>query len=149
MRDERRRSSTASSINKLLTLMTCGLQLHSGVIELVVELTRNHNSEIVFRYYFVDHPNRLLFWLHEIPTARIFDGVSGRREVGPYQCVLLQEQISQHFRQHCELYPSDKLPGPQLLKELKEVVVYANAEIITTDLSLSPSTAMNYRKFWI
>lgn len=61
MRDERRRSSTASSINKLLTLMTCGLQLHSGVIELVVELTRNHNSEIVFRYYFVDHPNRLLF----------------------------------------------------------------------------------------
>lgn len=133
MRDERRRSTTASSINKLLTLMTCGLQLHSGVIELVVELTRNHNSEIVFRYYFVDHPNRLLFWLHEIPTARIFDGVLGVEKWGH-----IKYAIQHQYWQHCELYPSDKLPGPQLLKELKEVVVYANAEIITTDLSLSP-----------
>jgi hypothetical protein len=77
MRGERRRSSMTSCIEELLALMPCGLQLRSGGIELVVELTRNQNNNRVCRYYFVDHPNRLLFWLHDIPTARIFDGVVG------------------------------------------------------------------------
>jgi hypothetical protein len=67
-----------SCIEELLALMTCGLpQLRSGDIELVVELTRNQKYNMVCRYYFVDHTNRLLFWLHEIPAARIFDGVVG------------------------------------------------------------------------
>lgn len=69
----------ASFIEQLLALMTssCGLQLCSGDIELMVELTRNQNSGLVCRYYFVDHTKRLLFWLHEIPTGRIFEGVVG------------------------------------------------------------------------
>ncbi|KAG1734990.1 hypothetical protein EDB19DRAFT_1725421 [Suillus lakei] len=41
-------------------------------------------------------------------------------------------------RQHCEMYPNENLTCPQLLKELKEVVVHASAETITTDVSLSP-----------
>ncbi|KAG1752370.1 uncharacterized protein EDB91DRAFT_512380 [Suillus paluster] len=42
-------------------------------------------------------------------------------------------------RHHCELYPNEKnLRGPLLLKELKEIVLHASAEAITTDLSLSP-----------
>ncbi|KAG1763189.1 hypothetical protein EDD22DRAFT_518426 [Suillus occidentalis] len=77
MRDERRRTDMASFIEQLLALMTCGLQLRSGDIELVVELTRNQNKGLVCRYYFVDHTNRLLFWLHEIPAEKIFDGVVG------------------------------------------------------------------------
>ncbi|KAG2039292.1 hypothetical protein BDR03DRAFT_952486 [Suillus americanus] len=56
MRDERRCSSMTSCIDELLALMTCGLQLRSGDIELVVELTRNQNHRRVCRYYFVDHP---------------------------------------------------------------------------------------------
>lgn len=69
-----------SCIEKLLALITSGLpQLRRGDIELVVELTRyqNQNHGLVCRYYFVDHTNRLLFWLHEIPAEKIFDGVMG------------------------------------------------------------------------
>ncbi|KAG2138064.1 uncharacterized protein EDB93DRAFT_1253449 [Suillus bovinus] len=36
------------------------------------------------------------------------------------------------------MYPNANLPCTQLLKELKEVVVHASAETITTDVSLSP-----------
>ncbi|KAG1782860.1 hypothetical protein EV702DRAFT_1058666 [Suillus placidus] len=133
MRDERRRSSMTSCIDELLALITCGLQLRSGDIELVVELTRTQNNHRVCRYYFVDHPNRLLFWLHDIPTARIFDGVLGVEKWSH-----IKYAIQHQYWQHCELYPSDKLPCAQLLKELKEVVVHASAEVITTDLSLSP-----------
>ncbi|KAG1833645.1 hypothetical protein DFJ58DRAFT_847764 [Suillus subalutaceus] len=81
--------------------------LRSGDIELVVEFTRNRNHHRVCGYYFVDHPNRLFFRLHEIPTARIFDGVPG-----------VKKWSHINFRQHRELYPIDKLPGPQSLKEL-------------------------------
>jgi hypothetical protein len=80
MKDEARRSSMTSCIDELLALMTsrCGLELCSGKIELVVELARGgRDHHRVCRYYFVDHPNRLLFWLHEIRTERIFDGVLG------------------------------------------------------------------------
>ncbi|KAG1891990.1 hypothetical protein F4604DRAFT_2746 [Suillus subluteus] len=133
--NETRRSSMTSRIEKLLALMTsrCGLQLRSGGIELVVELTKGRDHHRVCRYYFVDHPNRLLFWLDEMPTAKIFDGVLGVEKWSH-----IKYAIQHQYWQHCELYPSDKLPGPQLLKELKEVVVHASAEIITTDLSLSP-----------
>ncbi|KAG2115767.1 uncharacterized protein F5147DRAFT_380512 [Suillus discolor] len=78
MRDGERRSSMTSCIERLLAQLThqCGL-LCSGDIELVVELTRKRNNDKVYRYYFVDHPNRLLFWLDEISTKWIFDGVLG------------------------------------------------------------------------
>ncbi|KAG1806416.1 uncharacterized protein HD556DRAFT_1225134 [Suillus plorans] len=141
MRVEERRSSMTWCIKELLAQLTCqcGLQLGSGDIELVVELTRKRNNDKVYRYYLVDHPNRLLFWLDEISTGRIFDGVLGVEKWSHIKYAI-QHQYWQvcHCVQHCELYPSDKLPGAQLLKELKEVVVHASAEIITTDLSLSP-----------
>ncbi|KAG2042020.1 hypothetical protein BDR03DRAFT_944335 [Suillus americanus] len=136
MRDEPRRSSMALWIDELLALMTsrCGLQLCSGGIELVVESTRGRGHHTrVCRYYLVDHPNRLLFWLDEMPTERIFDGVLGVEKWSH-----IKYAIQHQYWQHCEMYPSDKPLGPQLLRELREVVVYASAEIITTDLSLSP-----------
>ncbi|KAG2138067.1 uncharacterized protein EDB93DRAFT_1253450 [Suillus bovinus] len=131
MRNETRRIGMNNFINELLARTTDGLQLPSDDVELVVELTRKPNNDRVYRYYFVDHPKRLLFWLDEISTERIFDGVLGVEKWSHIKYAI-------HHQQHCELYPSDKLPGLQLLKELKEVVVYASAEIITTDLSLSP-----------
>lgn len=137
MRVEERRSSMTWCIKELLAQLTCqcGLQLRSGDIELVVELTkkRNRDNDRVYRYYLVDHPNRLLFWLDEISTGRIFDGVLGVEKWSH-----IKYAIQHQYWQHCELYPSDKLPVAQLLKELKEVVVHASAEVITTDLSLSP-----------
>lgn len=79
MRDGERQSSMTLCIEKLLAQLThqCGLQLCSGGIELVVELARKRNNDKVYRYYLVDHPNRLLFWLDEISTKWIFDGVLG------------------------------------------------------------------------
>ncbi|KAG1734997.1 hypothetical protein EDB19DRAFT_1122884 [Suillus lakei] len=134
MRDGRRRVGTDVCINKLLALMPCGLQLRSGDIELVVELIRGEDERsLVCRYYFVDHPNRLLFWLHEISTEELFDGVQGVEKWSH-----IKYAIEHQYWQHCELYPSDKLLGTQLLKELKALVLHASAETITTDSSLSP-----------
>jgi uncharacterized membrane protein (UPF0182 family) len=69
-----------SYIAELLDLAATkhGLSLTGGVdIELVVQSFRKRSGEYIFRYYFVDHPNRLLFWVHEQPTEKLFDGVLG------------------------------------------------------------------------
>ncbi|KAG0699592.1 hypothetical protein DFH29DRAFT_39500 [Suillus ampliporus] len=46
--------------------------------------------------------------------------------------------IFSQYWMHCERYPNHKLDRIKLLNELREVVVHASAEIITSDTSLSP-----------
>ncbi|KAG1717957.1 hypothetical protein EDB19DRAFT_1062728 [Suillus lakei] len=134
MRDGSRRVRMDKFIKELLGRMPPALELRSGDIELVVESTRRSDTGLrVYRYYFVNHPNRLLFWLDKISTEIIFDGVEGVERWSH-----IKYAIEHQYWQHCELYPSDNLRGTQLLKTLKEIVVHASAETITTDLSLSP-----------
>jgi hypothetical protein len=56
-----------------------GLNLTGGAnIELVVQLFRNRETKVLkCRYYFVDHTNRLLLWVHEQCTEKLFDGLLG------------------------------------------------------------------------
>src|SRR6267154_24953 len=56
--------------------MTNGLQQIGGNIELVVQLIIC-TGFLICMYYFVDHPNRLLFWLDKQSTAAPFGGVHG------------------------------------------------------------------------
>jgi hypothetical protein len=58
--------------------MPSGLQLECDKIELVVQLARNQKTGAeICRYYFVDHDKHLLFWLHELSTAKLYCGVQG------------------------------------------------------------------------
>jgi hypothetical protein len=56
-----------------------GLNLTGGAdIELVVQLFfKNRTKDLICRYYFVDHTNRLLLWVHEQCTEKLFDGLLG------------------------------------------------------------------------
>ncbi|KAG1752371.1 uncharacterized protein EDB91DRAFT_512302 [Suillus paluster] len=135
MRDEQRRRQMNLWVDELLRMYSAsGIQPGTD-IELVVESTRRKGGEgMVCRYYFVYHPERLLFWLHPMPTDKLFDGVAGVTKPSH-----IKHAIENQYWQQCELYPNAKnLEGPLLLKELKEIVVHASAETITTDLSLSP-----------
>ena len=79
---QKQRCKIDSCITELLALLASqGLNLTGGIdIELVVLLLRNPKSSenpLICKYYFVDHPNRLLFWLHEQPGEKLFDGIRG------------------------------------------------------------------------
>jgi hypothetical protein len=56
-----------------------GLNLTGGAnIELVVQLFKNQEAKVwICRYYFVDHTNRLLLWVHGQCTEKLFDGLLG------------------------------------------------------------------------
>ncbi|KAG0697316.1 hypothetical protein DFH29DRAFT_946926 [Suillus ampliporus] len=134
LQSEERRCNMNLCVDDLLALMAPTLQLDHSKIELVVQLAMNRKSKVgICRYYLVDHQKRLLFWLHEISTIKLFCGVQGVEKLSH-----IKYAVEHQYWQHCELYPNGNLPGPQLLKELKEVVVHASAETITTDVSLSP-----------
>ncbi|KAG1732546.1 hypothetical protein EDB19DRAFT_2026947 [Suillus lakei] len=120
MRDGNRRVRMDKFIKELLGRMPPALELRSGDIELVVESTRRSDTGLrVYRYYFVDHPNRLLFWLDKISTEIIFDGVEGVERWSH-----IKYAIEHQYWQACHLYRGS------LKKEF--------IETITTDLSLSP-----------
>jgi hypothetical protein len=99
-----------------------------------VQLARHQKTGAeICRYYFVDHDKHLLFWLHELSTAKLYCGVQGVDKLSH-----IKYAVEHLYWQHCELYPNANILCARLFKELKEVVVHASAETITTDVSLSP-----------
>lgn len=67
-----------SCVDEVLALTPSELQLCCDKIELVVQLAWNQKSKVrICRYYFIDHDKHLLFWLHELPTVKLFCGVQG------------------------------------------------------------------------
>ncbi|KAG1873588.1 hypothetical protein DFJ58DRAFT_759103 [Suillus subalutaceus] len=123
-----------SYVGQVFALMPSGLQLDCDKIELVMQLARNQKTGVeICRYYFVDHDKHLLFWLHKLPTVKLYCGVQGVEKLSH-----IKYAVEHQYWQHCEMYPNKNLLCTQLLKELKEVVVHASAETITTDVSLSP-----------
>ncbi|KAG1856754.1 hypothetical protein F4604DRAFT_1208624 [Suillus subluteus] len=116
---------------------TISANLEADDIELVVQLWSNEGQMTCY-YYFVDHAARTLFWLHDNydATTNIFSGLRGVNNLSHIRFALESE-----YWTHCELYPNHQMDRVKLLKELREVVMHASAEIITSDTSLSPFDA--------
>jgi hypothetical protein len=80
LQSQRFRCTMNSCIDELLSdAARQGLNLSDGAnIELVVQLFKNREAKVwICRYYFVDHTNRLLLWVHEQCTEKLFDGLLG------------------------------------------------------------------------
>ncbi|KAG2094834.1 uncharacterized protein F5147DRAFT_642204 [Suillus discolor] len=112
-----------------------GVDLTSS-IELTLQLGVDPDTkERVCSYYFTDRAERTLFWLHELGTEDLFDGVRGVRDHSHIRYV-----IQFQYWVHCELYPNNREAESQngLLMELREIIVHAGADVITSEKSLSP-----------
>ncbi|KAG1737992.1 hypothetical protein EDB19DRAFT_1877527 [Suillus lakei] len=112
-----------------------GVELTSD-IELTLQLGMDPDvGERVCSYYFADRVERTLFWLHELGTEDLFDGVRGVKDQSH-----IRYAIRFQYWVHCELYPNNREIESQngLLMELREIIVHASADVITSDKSLSP-----------
>ncbi|KAF9225083.1 hypothetical protein BS17DRAFT_879243 [Gyrodon lividus] len=111
---------------------------HPGIVttdtELALELSDEENKEESCKYYYVDHQKRVLFWAHEfIPEVESMENVKGVSNLGHVRYLIEAE-----YWMHCELFPNRRYLPKALFDELKEIVLHANTEIITSDTSLSP-----------
>ncbi|KAG1838586.1 hypothetical protein DFJ58DRAFT_813794 [Suillus subalutaceus] len=116
---------------------TKSVDLGADDIELVVQLaqTETGDAQVFCYYYFIDHKARTLFWLHDYNQATddIFSGLRGVADPSH-----IGYSLEAEYWTHCESYPDHQMDRPKIIKELRELVMHASAEIITSDTSLSP-----------
>ncbi|KAG2107012.1 uncharacterized protein F5147DRAFT_219074 [Suillus discolor] len=107
--------------------------------ELVLELnTEKGNTNIINScgYYFVDHGKRVIFWAHSYtcePHGEILFNVKAAKRLSH-----IKYSLESQYWYHCELYPHNRYLSRQIFEELREIIVHANAETITSDTSLAP-----------
>lgn len=114
---------------------TQSVDLGDDNTDLVVQLAQNEEGEVSCYYYFVDHTDRILFWLHDRDQATddIFSGLQGVMDPSH-----IRYSLESEYWTHCESYPKHQMNRPEIIKELRQLVMHASAEIITSDTSLSP-----------
>ncbi|KAI6124274.1 hypothetical protein EV401DRAFT_1193922 [Pisolithus croceorrhizus] len=107
------------------------LPLHLDV-ELVITEVLGSKGERVFGYYFVDHRQRLLFWVHDYDLLNIFfnvDGVTARDH-------MKQAVITQYWM-HIELYPNRREVRVGDYEELRNILSCAIADAATSNAYLA------------
>ncbi|KAG1747701.1 hypothetical protein EDB19DRAFT_1630824 [Suillus lakei] len=109
--------------------------------ELVLELGIEKGNTIKScGYYFVDHAERVIFWAHPYtcePGGEILSNVKAAKKHSHIK-YSLESQYWPSSRYHCELYPQNRHLPRQIFEELREIIIHANAETITSDTSLAP-----------
>ncbi|KAF8838705.1 hypothetical protein BDN67DRAFT_1012905 [Paxillus ammoniavirescens] len=118
--------------------------------ELALELFGDQTKQGGCKYYYVDHQKRVLFWAHEFaPEIDLMENVKSVSDLSHVRYMIEAEywyapHLSAtpidwtHRRMHCELFPNRRYLPEAIVDELKETILHANTEIITSDLSLSP-----------
>ncbi|KAL4068857.1 hypothetical protein V8B97DRAFT_2104749 [Scleroderma yunnanense] len=131
-------SSNREVINKCVVQLT-DLAISMNIIfpdpnlELVLKLTSTKTKTKQFYYYFVDVNGRQLFWLSDYDQGRVFQSLRGVKEP-----THIKKALETQYWKHCELYPYKRTFDDPVFYELRDSIVYANAEFIMSDTSLVP-----------
>ncbi|KAG2338460.1 hypothetical protein BDR05DRAFT_969157 [Suillus weaverae] len=107
--------------------------LHPSV-ELVLELTVKDSEEC--GYYFVDHERRVIFWFQDHKSDLLMCNIRGVERKSHVKHAL----ESQYWR-HVELFPNKRSLPEVVVMKLKEIVMHAHAENITSESCLAPFAA--------
>ncbi|KAG1763251.1 hypothetical protein EDD22DRAFT_822527 [Suillus occidentalis] len=107
--------------------------------ELVLELGIEKGNPNIIKscgYYFVNHVERVIFWAHPYicePGGEILFNVMAARKYSH-----IKYSLESQYWYHCELFPHNRYLPRQIFEELREIIIHANAETITSDTSLAP-----------
>ncbi|KAI6102603.1 hypothetical protein EV401DRAFT_753299 [Pisolithus croceorrhizus] len=101
-------------------------------MELVITEVLGLHGERVFGYYFVDHRQRLLFWVHDYNLSNIFfnvDGVTARDH--------MKQAVVTQYWMHIELYPNRREVTVGDYEELRNILSCAIADAATSNAYLA------------
>ncbi|KAG2141053.1 hypothetical protein DEU56DRAFT_734554 [Suillus clintonianus] len=103
-------------------------------VELTLEIMDERRSGL-WRcgYYFADPSNRSIFWVHPFQAEPMFGNVKGVKSPGH-----IKYAIESQYWMHCEFFPNNRSIDEPLFLEVKEIIVHAISETITSDTSLVP-----------
>ncbi|KAG2134375.1 hypothetical protein BD769DRAFT_1572285 [Suillus cothurnatus] len=103
-------------------------------VELVLELMEKDSEEC--GYYFVDHEKRIIFWFQDHKSDLLMCNICGVERESHVRYAL----ESQYWR-HVELFPNKRSLPTDVVINLKEIVMHAHAENITSETCLAPFAA--------
>ncbi|KAG2757638.1 hypothetical protein P692DRAFT_20824463 [Suillus brevipes Sb2] len=107
-----------------------GIDLRPSV-ELVLELMEGDREE--WGYYFADHDNRVIFWFEAHRSNELMNNVRGVKCTNH-----IRYALESQYWLHIELYPNKRFLPKDVVLRLREIVMYTQADNITSDTSLAP-----------
>ncbi|KAJ7173572.1 hypothetical protein C8R46DRAFT_1083179 [Mycena filopes] len=113
-------------------LLTHDIQLPFGA-DLVLEERVRADKHRECLYYFADHRGRTVFWLDEAASdifsiAADVNGMSSPSHI--------QLELEAQYWYHCELFPRAWEVTHEIIEELRDMVLYALGDVITSTTSI-------------
>ncbi|KIJ12334.1 hypothetical protein PAXINDRAFT_14812 [Paxillus involutus ATCC 200175] len=110
------------------------------LLVLVVELAneepeRQDGQECL--YYFVDHAQKLLFWVHDYIREAVIGELCGGMEFAT-EDGHLKYAIEAQYWMHCERFSNMVPMRPEYLDDLRETLIHASTDTILSDTSVAP-----------
>ncbi|KAF9219937.1 hypothetical protein BS17DRAFT_363136 [Gyrodon lividus] len=118
--------------NELLRSAGEMVTLHDGV-ELVIGLVDHGHGNRECLYYFVDHRQQLLFWVHAYKLSNISANVKGVSRMSH-----MKYAVETQYWRHFELYPNRRKLKAEHHAELKGILIHASTETLTSNTSIAP-----------
>ncbi|KAG2053024.1 hypothetical protein BDR06DRAFT_956884 [Suillus hirtellus] len=131
-----RDSITAVKINKAVVTAYEGMRradIHlESSVELVLELIVEGDKEYL-GYYFADHDRRVIFWFEDYKCFDLVNNVRGVERKSH-----IKHALGSQYWRHVELFPNKRILPEDIVMTLKEIVMHAHAENITSETCLAP-----------
>ncbi|KAF8838217.1 hypothetical protein BDN67DRAFT_106071 [Paxillus ammoniavirescens] len=88
-------------------------------------------------YYFVDHTQKLLFWVHKYTREAVIRELCGGMEFATEDSHL-KYAIEAQYWMHCERFSNMVPMRPEYLDDLRETLIHASTDTILSDTSVAP-----------
>ncbi|KAG0697598.1 hypothetical protein DFH29DRAFT_1082268 [Suillus ampliporus] len=143
-----------------LAIDTKKIDIDYDEVELVLEPKKAGETEIICCYYFVNPAERCLFWLDEydaedmLGECRGVTALSHKRLAvqAQYWCVSLpnlDSAVNKHrSRKHWEMFPNLCPVAQDILDELKELMLHATCDHLTTTRSAAALSADELKQYF-
>ncbi|KAG8221667.1 hypothetical protein J3R82DRAFT_1952 [Butyriboletus roseoflavus] len=118
------------------TLVQKAFDTNGVTMDEFTEIVLNVDDDRSWHYYFVDHKNRLLFWVHPVDLRDL--GTDLQRIAGYAH---IRYFVEARYWSHCEYYPHNRALPKKVFHGLRGMLNYAKTDMMTAaDSSTSPFT---------
>ncbi|KIJ64162.1 hypothetical protein HYDPIDRAFT_112090 [Hydnomerulius pinastri MD-312] len=114
-------------------------------ITLVLELSTARDKAGSCQYYFVDHAERLIFWVHDRPDGWVSKTLCGELRHAS-EGSHIRHAVEAQYWLHCERYANNIRLTPEHIHELREILIHANADAVLTETSVVPFARADLEK---
>ncbi|KAG1898112.1 uncharacterized protein F5891DRAFT_1044521 [Suillus fuscotomentosus] len=132
VRDQKIATKIGEAVTKAYREMSEANLTIDPLVELVLELIKTDDGEM-WGYYFADHKKRIIFWFEDHTSDPLMNKIRG------VECKShLRYALESQYWRHVELFPNKRFLPEDVVVKLKEIVMFAQAENITSETCLAP-----------